>query len=227
MWVTAFPVLARMLTDRGIHKNADAIALTCAAGDDVTAWCILAFVIAIIQSHTAGFVTTFVGAQVFIAEILFVGAPSDGAPYPGVRKSRQIDAGRDGRSIGALLLSAWATDLIGIHAVFGAFALGAMMPHDSGLAHDLTDRLEDLLVVLLLPAFFAYTGLRTQIGLVSGSEQWMLCILIILVASTRKFGGSAIAARLTGLGWRDASGTRRAHEYARPGRADRTNIGLD
>ena len=104
-----------------------------------------------------------------------------------------------------LLLSAWATDLIGIHAVFGAFALGAVIPHDSGLARELTDRLEDLLIVLLLPAFFAFTGLRTHIGLVSGAEQWILCGLIILVASAGKFGGSAIAARLTGLTWRDAS----------------------
>jgi hypothetical protein len=104
-----------------------------------------------------------------------------------------------------LLLSSWATDLIGIHAVFGAFALGAVIPHDSDLARELTDRLEDLLIVLLLPAFFAYTGLRTFIGLVNGAEQWILCGLIILVASAGKFGGSAIAARLTGLNWRDAS----------------------
>jgi hypothetical protein len=105
----------------------------------------------------------------------------------------------------ALLISASATELIGIHAVFGAFALGAVIPHDSGMARELTDRLEDIVIVLLLPAFFAYTGLRTQIGLVSGYEQWMMCALIILVASAGKFGGSLIAARLTGLDWRDSS----------------------
>jgi hypothetical protein len=105
----------------------------------------------------------------------------------------------------ALLLSALATDAIGIHAVFGAFALGAVIPHDSGLARELTDRLEDLVVVLLLPAFFAFTGLRTQIGLVTTGDQWIVCGLIILVASLGKFGGSLVAARLTGLGWRDSS----------------------
>ena len=104
-----------------------------------------------------------------------------------------------------LLLSASATEVIGIHAIFGAFALGAMIPHDSGMARELTDRLEDLVVVLLLPAFFAFTGLRTQIGLLSGSEQWMLCTLIIAVASAGKFGGSLVAARITGLGWRDGA----------------------
>ena len=105
----------------------------------------------------------------------------------------------------ALLVSASATELIGIHAVFGAFALGAVIPHDSGMAREMTDRLEDLVIVLLLPAFFAYTGLRTQIGLVSGYEQWMMCALIVVVASAGKFGGSAVAARITGLNWRDSS----------------------
>jgi hypothetical protein len=105
----------------------------------------------------------------------------------------------------ALLISASATELIGIHAVFGAFALGAVIPHDSGMARELTDRLEDIVIVLLLPAFFAYTGLRTQIGLVSGGEQWMMCALIVAVASLGKFGGSAVAARITGLDWRDSS----------------------
>jgi Kef-type K+ transport system membrane component KefB len=80
-----------------------------------------------------------------------------------------------------------------------------VIPQDSDLARELTDRLEDLLIVLPLPAFFAYTGLRTQIGLVNGFEQWILCGMIILVASAGKFSGSAIAARPTGLNWRDAS----------------------
>ena len=106
----------------------------------------------------------------------------------------------------ALLISASATEFIGIHAVFGAFALGAVIPHDSGMARELTDRLEDIVIVLLLPAFFAYTGLRTQIGLVSGYEQWMMCALIIAGRVGRASSAAAlIAARLTGLDWRDSS----------------------
>jgi hypothetical protein len=104
-----------------------------------------------------------------------------------------------------LLLSASVTEVIGIHAIFGAFALGVLIPHDSGIARELTDRLEDLVVVLLLPAFFAFTGLRTQVGLLSGSEQWMILGLIVAVASAGKFGGSLVAARITGLGWRDGA----------------------
>ena len=206
MSVTAFPVLARILTDRKMHKSRmGVIALTCAAIDDVTAWCLLAFVVSVAQARTAGAAITFVSAVGYIALMVLVARPGM------VRLSRlygikgRLTQGVMALVFVALLLSALATDFIGIHAVFGAFALGAVIPHDSGLARELTDRLEDLVVVLLLPAFFAFTGLRTQIGLVTTGDQWLLCGLIILVASIGKFGGSFVAARLTGLGWRDSS----------------------
>jgi Kef-type K+ transport system membrane component KefB len=104
-----------------------------------------------------------------------------------------------------VLGSALLTELIGIHAVFGAFALGAVIPHDSRLAHDLTRKLEDFVAVFLLPAFFAFTGMRTQIGLVAGLENWLWCGLIIVVATAGKFSGTVAAARFTGMGWREAS----------------------
>ncbi len=206
MSVTAFPVLARILTDRRIHTTRmGVLALTCAAVDDVTAWCLLAFVVSVVQSRAAGAVLTFGLALSYIALMIFAVRPLM------VRLSRFYGTrGRLTQGLMAvvfvlLLLSAFATDLIGIHAVFGAFALGAVIPHDSGLARDLTDRLEDLVVVLLLPAFFAFTGLHTEIGLVKGAGNWVMCGLVILVASAGKFGGSLIAARITGLAWRDAS----------------------
>jgi Kef-type K+ transport system membrane component KefB len=105
----------------------------------------------------------------------------------------------------AVLLSALATEAIGIHAIFGAFLLGAVLPHDSKLAHELTGKLEDVVTVLLLPAFFAYTGMRTEIGLVSGLEDWLMCGVIIVAATAGKFGGSLAAARLSGLPWRTAA----------------------
>jgi Kef-type K+ transport system membrane component KefB len=204
MSVTAFPVLARILTDRGMHKSRmGAIALTCAAVDDVTAWCLLALVVAIIQARTAGALVTFGFAIAFIAVMFLIVRPTMVRLTLAYGNRGRLTQGLMAVVFVVLLLSSWATDLIGIHAVFGAFALGAVIPHDSAMARELTDRLEDLLIVLLLPAFFAYTGLRTQIGLVSGAEQWLLCGLIILVASAGKFGGSAIAARLTGMNWRD------------------------
>jgi Kef-type K+ transport system membrane component KefB len=105
----------------------------------------------------------------------------------------------------ALLLSAYATERIGIHAVFGAFLFGVVIPHDSHIAHSLRKGLEQVVTVLLLPAFFAYTGMRTEIGLVSGTEAWLLCFVIIAVASLGKFGGTLAAARLVGLDWRTSS----------------------
>lgn len=105
----------------------------------------------------------------------------------------------------ALLTSALVTEAIGIHALFGAFLLGAIVPHESLLAKALRERLEDVVVVFLLPAFFAFTGMRTQLGLVHGAEQVFACAVIIVVACAVKFGGTAVAARLSGLDGRDAA----------------------
>jgi Kef-type K+ transport system membrane component KefB len=105
----------------------------------------------------------------------------------------------------ALLLAALATQKIGIHALFGAFLIGAIIPHDSRLARDINSKFEDLVVVLFLPIFFAFTGLRTQIGLLNNARDWLVCLLIIGVASLGKFGGATLAARLTGLAWGEAA----------------------
>jgi Kef-type K+ transport system membrane component KefB len=206
MSVTAFPVLARILTDRRIHKTRmGAIALTCAAVDDVTAWCMLAFVVSVARAQAAGAVATIAMALGFIALMIAVVRPAMVRLSLVYGNRGRLTQGVMAAIFVALLFSASATELIGIHAVFGAFALGAVIPHDSGMARELTDRLEDIVIVLLLPAFFAYTGLRTQIGLVNGYEQWMMCGLIVVVASAGKFGGSVVAARITGLNWRDSS----------------------
>ena len=102
----------------------------------------------------------------------------------------------------AVLLSALTTEWIGIHALFGAFLLGAVIPHGSRLAQDVHSKLHDVVTVLLLPAFFAYTGMRTEIGLLVGVEEWGLVGLIILTATLGKFGGTMAASRLIGLEWR-------------------------
>ena len=104
-----------------------------------------------------------------------------------------------------MLASAMATEYIGIHGIFGAFLFGAVVPHHSRIASELNERLEDVVAILFLPAFFAFTGMRTEIGLVTGVDNWLLCGAIILVACAGKFGGTIIAARLTGLRWRDSA----------------------
>jgi Kef-type K+ transport system membrane component KefB len=206
MSVTAFPVLARILTDRRIHTTRmGVIALTCAAVDDVTAWCLLALVVSVVQARASGALVTAALALGFIAGMILVARPDHGRLARVYGNRGRLTQGVMALVFVALLLSACATEIIGIHAVFGAFALGAVIPHDSSLARDLTDRLEDIVVVLLLPAFFAFTGMRTQIGLVSTPAEWLMCGVIIAVASVGKFGGSLVAARATGLGWRDAS----------------------
>jgi len=107
--------------------------------------------------------------------------------------------------LAGLLGSALVTEAIGVHALFGAFVFGAIIPHDSPLARAVLDKLTDFVVVLLLPAFFAFTGLRTNIGLLHGADAWLVCALVTLVATLGKFGGSFAAARLTGLGTREAA----------------------
>jgi K+:H+ antiporter len=206
MSVTAFPVLARILTDRGLHKSRiGGIALTCAAVDDVTAWCLLAFVSSIVYAQVSGAVYTTVLAIAYIGLVVLIVRPITGRLARWVDTQGALTQPVIAGVIVAALLSALSTEYIGIHALFGAFLLGAVIPHDSVIARELSNRLEDLVVVLLLPAFFAFTGMRTQITLVSGVEQWATCGLIILVACVGKFGGSAVAARLTGQPWRDAA----------------------
>ena len=206
MSVTAFPVLARILTDRKMQRSEmGVLALTCAAIDDVSAWCLLAFVVSVVQARATGGLTTGLLAVGYIAVTVFGLRPLMVRLSRHVGNKGQLTQGAMAIVFLSILFSAAATDAIGIHAVFGAFAIGAAIPHDSLLARELINRLEDLVVVLFLPAFFAFTGLRTEIGLLNQAHHWLLCGGIILVASLGKFGGSTVAARLTGVGWRDAA----------------------
>jgi Kef-type K+ transport system membrane component KefB len=204
--VTAFPVLARILTDRRMTQTRiGSIAITCASVDDVTAWCLLALVVGVAQSQTDGSLVTIAWSLAFIGFVLTAGRR--GALWLAKRTEglETLSQGWMAVVFVAVLLSAFATEAIGIHALFGAFVAGAIIPHDSVVAKDLRRRLEDLVVVLLLPAFFAFTGLRTQIGLVGGGFEWMMVLAIIAIASLGKFGGSFAAARFAGLDWREAS----------------------
>ena len=203
--ITAFPVLARILTDRRMQTTRlGVIALGCAATDDVTAWCLLAFVVGVAQAKVGGALLVLALTLAYIGFMVVVVRPL-ARRFLGQFDEASLTPGVVAVVFAALLLSALATEAVGIHAIFGAFLLGAVIPHDSTLARDFTHKLEDLVTVLLLPAFFAFTGMRTRIGLASGAEQWLLCGLIIAVATLGKFGGTLAAARLTGLGWRDAA----------------------
>lgn len=206
MSVTAFPVLARILTDRRLQRTQMGVtALSCAAVDDVTAWCLLALVVSVVKAKMGSALSTVLFTLAYIAFVFVVVRPALAWLARRTNDEDRISQSVLGLVLGGFLLSALITEYIGIHAIFGAFLFGAVVPHDSRIARDLTEKLQDLVVVLLLPAFFAFTGIRTQMGLLSGLENWLICIAIILVASLGKFGGTVVAARLAGLGFREGS----------------------
>jgi len=206
MSVTAFPVLARILTDTKMQTSRmGVLALACAAVDDVTAWCLLALVVGVARAQPGRVLLTVGAAMTFILFVLVIARR--GAVWL-VR--RQMSQGRTTQQMFAivsvsLLVSALVTERIGIHALFGAFLLGAVVPHDSQLARDIREKCEDLVVVLFLPVFFAFTGMRTQAGLLKEPADWLVCVVIILIASSGKFGGSFFAARMTGSDGREAA----------------------
>jgi Kef-type K+ transport system membrane component KefB len=206
MSVTAFPVLARIVKDSKLSDQPiGVLALTCAAINDVSAWCLLAFATSASGGTVGGAVATVVLTATLIAVTWFVlrpllmrlieGAEQDGAPI-----------GRTALSfaLAALLVMAIVAEAIGIHAVFGAFLAGAIVPADSKLAAALKEKLEDVVVIVFLPPVFAYTGLRTQLGLVDGLGPWLWTLAIIAAASLGKFGGTLIAARWTKHSWTDS-----------------------
>ncbi len=206
MSVTAFPVLARILTDRKTQKTRmGTIALTCAAVDDVTAWCLLAFVVSMSQAQLGGALITVGLTLVYVATMLLVVRPLVARAVPYLETFDKLTEGGMALIFVTLLLSALVTEFIGIHAIFGAFLLGAVTPHNSRVAKELQDRLQDMVQIMFLPAFFAFTGMRTQFGLLQTRQEWLLCGLIIVVATLGKFGGTFLAGRATGLNWRDSA----------------------
>lgn len=203
--VTAFPVLARILADLRMSRTPLGVAaLTCAAAGDALAWCLLALVVGIARAAADEAITVLVWTAAFLAVMFLLLRPLL-SRYLARGEESSVSRPLLGMVFALLLLSALATEAIGIHAIFGAFLLGAIIPHDSAVARKLGTQLEDVVLLLLLPAFFAFTGMRTRIDLVDSVEAWLWCGLIILVATAGKFGGTLLAARLTGHGWRDAA----------------------
>lgn len=205
MSVTAFPVLARILTERRLLKTrVGAIALASAAVNDVVAWCLLALVVGVVGSRGIGAALGTTGLTLaYCAALWFIVRPA--LAKLGPREGHHVNTDVIAAIFVLITASALATEAIGVHAIFGAFLIGAAMPRGGGLVTLVTEKMEDLVTVLLLPLFFAYSGLRTQIGLVSGTEAWLACLAIVAVATLGKFGGTLLAARWVGIGGRDAA----------------------
>jgi Kef-type K+ transport system membrane component KefB len=206
MSITAFPVLARIVQERGIHRTRlGAIVITCAAVDDISAWFLLAIVIAIVKAGS------FVSALYIIALALIYVVIMIKVVRPFLHRIGELHASRENltKPIVAifflvLMLSSYATEIIGIHALFGAFVAGVIMPDNVKFRSIFIEKVEDVSLVLLLPLFFVYTGLRTEIGLLNEWYLWKITGLIVLVAIVGKFLGSALAARFVGQNWKDS-----------------------
>ncbi|HEY0653233.1 MAG TPA: cation:proton antiporter [Chryseosolibacter sp.] len=206
MSITAFPVLARVIQERDLTKTRlGSIAITCAAADDVTAWCILAAVIAIVKAGTfTSALFTIVLAIAYVLAMIFL-------VHPFLKRIGRIYSHREtiskpivAFSFLILLGSAYSAEIIGIHALFGAFLAGVIMPPNFDFRRILMEKVEDVSLVLLLPLFFVFTGLRTQIGLLNESHLWVVCGWIVLTAVAGKFGGSAFAAKFVGQTWKES-----------------------
>ncbi|HEY3761767.1 MAG TPA: cation:proton antiporter [Verrucomicrobiae bacterium] len=209
MSVTAFPVLARILDEKKLTATPlGAAALTCASVADVTAWIMLAVAVAMEQG--IGRVQlilwqTIIGAAIYLAVMFFLVRPALARFWQrAAANGKMLSYNEFSILILVILFSALSTELLRVHAIFGAFIAGVIMPRDERLQSAVRSRLEIILVVLLLPLFFAATGLRTDVGLLSSSRDWYFAFWIIAVAIAGKLGGSAIAARASGIGWREA-----------------------
>lgn len=203
--ITGFPVLARILTDRHVHNTTiGSIALSSAAIADVTTWCLLALLMALIEARAIGGLRAAAMFAAFAAGLMLVLRPLMVRLSVVYGNRGRMTQGVLATIFVALLLCALGGQMVGLSAILGAFALGAVMPHSSGMTLELTDRLEDLVLVVLLPAFFVLIGLRTDLTLLGG-YRWLACALVIALAIAAKFGASAVAARLGGFGWRESS----------------------
>lgn len=204
--ITAFPVLARIVQERGLsHKPIGTMVITCAAADDVTAWCLLAVVIAIVKAGAIGGALASIGLAVVYVVFMFYAVKPLMTRFGKYYSNREM-LGRPQVALVFILLltSAWMTEVIGIHALFGAFMAGIILPDGGNFKRILIEKIEDVALVLLLPLFFVFTGLRTQIGLLNEPYLWLVCLLIIAVAVVGKLVGSAGAARFVGMSWKDS-----------------------
>ena len=208
MSITAFPVLARILTERDLLRTGvGAVAITCAAVNDVTAWIILAGIIVIVRASILPLPLwmTLAGLGAFVLFMLVVARRA-------LLKLVALYERRNGLTHDILavilltvLASGWVTESLGVHALFGAFLAGAVMPRNEEFSRELWRRLEALIVVFLLPLYFAFTGLRSSFFLISGARMWFYCAVIIALAIIGKFGGSLVAARINGMSWRESA----------------------
>jgi Kef-type K+ transport system membrane component KefB/nucleotide-binding universal stress UspA family protein len=207
MSITAFPVLARILAERRMLKRpVGALTVACAAIDDVTAWFLIALATTIAVSGTFGDVARTIGEAIAFTLVMVLVVrrvlARMGTAFDEVGR---IPPGWFAAIIIGVLVSAWVTETINIAFIFGGFMMGMVMPRHARLTEEVTRRIEDFVVALLLPLFFVYTGLKTNITLLDRPGLWLITILLIVIAIVGKLAGAAIAARASGYDWREST----------------------
>jgi Kef-type K+ transport system membrane component KefB len=207
MSITAFPVLARIISERGLTGSPlGNTALACAAVDDVTAWCLLTVIVAVVKAGgSGGALVTIVLTLFYIGFMFFLLRPQVTRQLDVFAKSgAPLDRGAASAVLLLAVASALLTELIGIHALFGAFLAGVILSGHGELLSPLTKQLEMFTTSFLLPLYFVFTGLRTQVGLIDDWPGWLMCGVVVLVAIAGKLGGGALAARSVGISWRES-----------------------
>jgi Kef-type K+ transport system membrane component KefB len=208
MSITAFPVLARILTERNLLRSRmGTLSIACAAVDDVTGWCILAYIILLIRTTHGGrpIWVTFGGLLVYVF-VMLSGVKRLLAWFEeSFRRNGRLSENSLAFMVLLALASALTTEALGIHLLFGAFLMGAIMPKGEDFIRYILHRFESVTVLVLLPLFFAYSGLRTSIGVAHHGMWWVYASIVIVVAIAGKLGGSMVAARFAGIEWRDAA----------------------
>jgi Kef-type K+ transport system membrane component KefB/nucleotide-binding universal stress UspA family protein len=207
MSITAFPVLARIITENNLQNSRlGTLALTCAAVDDVTAWCVLALAIAVTRTNSmAGAIPTILFSILYIGVMVTVGRQFLKNLSKYYDRKGKLPQFLVAIIYMGVVASALITELIGIHFIFGAFMLGAVMPKNAGLTRELAEKTEDFVLVFLLPLFFAYSGLKTEVGLLNSLDKWLLCLAVVGVAIIGKYVGTYIAARVSGIDKRESA----------------------
>ncbi len=208
MSVTAFPVLARILTERNmLRTRVGSVAIACAAVDDVTAWCILAGIVVIVRASSLELPVwlTVSGLAAFVIVMGLVVRPALRRLEMVYEKRGNLTQDLIAIILLVVLASGLITETLGVHALFGAFLAGVVMPRHRELSRELSQKFEALIVVLLLPIYFALTGLRSSIFLISGAKMWLYCAVIIVLAVAGKLGGSMLSARFNGMSWRESA----------------------
>jgi Kef-type K+ transport system membrane component KefB len=208
MSITAFPVLARILKERNLLGTAlGSMAISCAAIDDISAWLLLAVLTAMVHSAHSWlhFAVTLFLLVTFVAVMLV--PIRRAAAFLEFRYQRNGAGMQFVSSLVLFMLAAsWTTERLGIHALFGAFMAGLVMPRNERRIAEVVERIESLSLALLLPLFFALTGLRTRIDLLTDKSTWGYAVAIIATAVVGKLAGAAFTAKATGMNWKDSFG---------------------